>query len=645
LKTSLLVALLLAIAPMAKTAAPPATTQIDWTQSGVNGGIPARSTVYKTLKASDYGNGSSDASSAINSALSSCPDNQVVMLSSGKFKISSTITIPSNVVLRGAGPSDTILDQQLSGLALVRFGTFNVPDIKKSQPIASGSSSGSTSLSFMTSGVKVGDLILVTETNDASYVTMTGNEGDCTWCDGGLGWNGTRLAGQIVQVASVASDKATVSPGMYKTYANAPLATPFTPGCINAGLEDLQLFINNNKVTTNINMAGTAGCWVRNVEGNFAGGDHLQAHWSYRGEIRHCYFHDGWQHTPGQTDDDVFIVDKTSGFLVIDNILIRLHVSIMLNWGAAGNVIAYNFGQGNFDQNSTNALYPYISFHGAHPAFNLVEGNIGQQFYPDATWGSGSNTTILRNWMKGTTQIQNPLSGRGAPSGTPWWACQATRAYQLGFPQRYNQFLANLVGSPDLLAVTKYNDGKNVLPFTEKVVAPQNRSYDAMSYGYTFGYGGLSDSGSGKGSGPEAFDTSVIKKDYVFTKPAPVGINASDIPVSLIFSSKPSWFGNCPWPPLDVSKPTEAKDTNIPAGYRFVNGKDPVPGPTPNPTPTATPTPAPTPTPTPVPTPPLPTPTPTPVPTPNPEPGTDHYSQWLDELADWIKEHPPVPDK
>ena len=53
----------------------------------------------------------------------------------------------------------------------------------------------------------------------------------------------------------------------------------------------------------------------------------------------------------------------------------------------------------------------------------------------------------------------------------------------------------------------------------------------------------------------------------------------------------------------------------------------PTPNPTPSPVPTATPTPAPTV-------------TPTPAPTPTP-PVRETYSQWLDELSRWIREHPP----
>src|ERR1051325_6524701 len=80
---------------------------IDWSQSGVPGGIPNRTTICATIDASTFGNGSSNAVSGIQSALNSCGSGQVVKLSAGTFLISGSLTIPSNVTLRGSGPQST----------------------------------------------------------------------------------------------------------------------------------------------------------------------------------------------------------------------------------------------------------------------------------------------------------------------------------------------------------------------------------------------------------------------------------------------------------------------------------------------------------------------------------------------------------
>src|SRR3989304_5539740 len=92
----MLYVLLLAL-PMAAQAAPPwpgildPSRAIDWSEAGIPGGIQNRTTVCASLNASTYGNGSSDATSAIQAALNSCPAGQVVLLSAGKFRINTSL--------------------------------------------------------------------------------------------------------------------------------------------------------------------------------------------------------------------------------------------------------------------------------------------------------------------------------------------------------------------------------------------------------------------------------------------------------------------------------------------------------------------------------------------------------------------------
>jgi hypothetical protein len=66
-----------------------------------NGGIPIRSTIYKTLSPSG-----DDDTAAIQNALNSCPANQVVQLTAGTFRITGNgISFrKSDCTLRGMGP-------------------------------------------------------------------------------------------------------------------------------------------------------------------------------------------------------------------------------------------------------------------------------------------------------------------------------------------------------------------------------------------------------------------------------------------------------------------------------------------------------------------------------------------------------------
>jgi hypothetical protein len=81
----------------------------DWTQAGIQGGIPSRTTVCAQVSPSNDTTGTTD-TTKINNALHECGSNQVVQLSAGTY-YSTGLTFGSpavnNVTLRGAGPDKT----------------------------------------------------------------------------------------------------------------------------------------------------------------------------------------------------------------------------------------------------------------------------------------------------------------------------------------------------------------------------------------------------------------------------------------------------------------------------------------------------------------------------------------------------------
>src|SRR6266849_2601113 len=65
------------------------------------GGIPNRTTIYKTLSPSG-----GDDTAAIQAAMTGCPPNQVVQLTAGTFKVTGNglSFVSPNCTLRGVGP-------------------------------------------------------------------------------------------------------------------------------------------------------------------------------------------------------------------------------------------------------------------------------------------------------------------------------------------------------------------------------------------------------------------------------------------------------------------------------------------------------------------------------------------------------------
>ncbi len=540
----------------------PASRLITWQGNvGIPGGVPPRLTIYQTLNA-----GATMAQ--IQSALNACTAGQTVKLGAGTFTITGTLVIPSNVTLRGSGRTSTILNLTGSGNEAIRFGTtVNGEYAGTATSITSGYTKGSTSIVVASAaGISVGTLLVIDQLNDAALpVSITGSYGDVTWASRG---SGARAMGQTVEVTGVAGTTITFTPALYWTLSSGltPQAVPYTAGCDHGGVEDLQVYANNSGYLTNFYMGGSKYCWIKNVESNFADRDHVEV-WtgSFRCEVRDSYFHDGYQHTSGTQDNSVFVAGKSSGCLIENNILERMHVGVMLNWGAAGNVIAYNYGLNTYDSTAVNVQMVDFDTHGAHPMFNLYEGNVAGQIRFDVGWGSSSHNTVVRNWLLGDSFIEPPYDARGTLQ-TGHHANQGMRAVTLDAKSSYDNIVGNVVGST-------YGADHDV----RQVVRPTTRTYTTNLYLFSLGYAEVDDTGTDALGSTLPYDTGLFHGNYDYVTAGQVWdgtIADHAIPNSYYLASKPAFFGNLTWPAIDPASPP-ADATVIPAGYRYINGQDP----------------------------------------------------------------------
>jgi len=550
---------------------------IDWSTAGIPGGIPNRTTICSTLT-------SSATSAQINSALAACPNGQVVYLSAGTYTLSSAIQMPSNVTLRGAGADQTILNSTVTSGPDVLMGTGS-PKFSGAVSITGGNTAGSTSITVSSAtGISAGGYLLIDQQNDGTVVSIAGSEGNCTWCDQSQSSTSLYAQGQIAEVTSVNGTTIGISPGLFVSYTLSPVAIPFTASAKYAGVESLQIYANNTHTAgdySNFQMNQCAYCWISGVENNFTDGDHVEISWGYHDQIQNSYFSNAFIHTSGAYDSSIAIYGKTTGTLVQNNILERNHASIMLEWGAAGNVIAYNYMFGNYDWNAQWFTSVGISMHGAHPQFDLFEGNIDIALGFDSVWGSAANITLFRNFVVETgkscvpnTQPQTRATVVCTPMGYPgeipapngWWTPEGVVGLNDSTLSTYFNSVGNIYGSTTAAALYKYDQAsQGLLPFTTMVNAvcgpspcgTNSRDPGAHGYNYTIGYGSSSDTGGSSFDSINAYKTLLIHGDYASVSNSVTwasGITHS-LPASFYLSSEPSWFGAVPWPAIgpDVS--------------------------------------------------------------------------------------------
>ncbi|HVX56544.1 MAG TPA: hypothetical protein VHA37_02325, partial [Candidatus Saccharimonadales bacterium] len=370
--------------------------------------------------------------------------------------------------------------------------------------------------------------------------------------------DGSYARGQIVQVTAVSGNTVSVAPSLYSAYTHDPVAVPFDMAATAAGVEDLQVRANNTGYGANFLLQLCARCWLRGVESNYADGDHVSIQWGFRDEVRDSYFSNAYLHVPGGHDSDLQVALKTSASRIENNIIERTHEAVMLEWGAAGNVIAYNYTMGEFDSEAPNVVIGGIDYHGAHPQFNLLEGNVLTAIYADSVWGSSSHTTAFRNWIVGTNRICPPLHGRGEiPCGGPeaHYGFQAARAVQLAYTSSHNYMIGNVIGSRQMQALQGYSQPLRQVPMLEY---PQKRPYDQDAVGITIGYGSANDDASGDGCGggkPPCHAANTSQTDVFHGNFNHAGGSLAwlatlprALPASFYLEARPAWWHAVPYP-------------------------------------------------------------------------------------------------
>lgn len=394
-----------------------------WQSAGVPGGIPTRSTIYTTITSTGD---STDRSSTINTALTDCPADQVVLLGPGNFVCNSTILLTlssgvSNVTLRGSlnpdgSPASTIDTRTSVGISLGNNYEYNWPSGGAVATVASLTKGATTITVADSSPFSSGQLIRIALANDGT-VPIFGT------------YSNQWLRAQVAKIADsggVPNSTTLVldSPGLHGDYTGASSVristSQFkTPG---NGVENLIVTGANSGAVTSfgIQIDTAYGCWVYNCKSMGASSYPVIVQNSFRCEVRQtwCDFTDGSSSSVGM------LVSQSASILGINNVIYDSAFGFYQQQLCSGNVFAYNViikPGGNATTNSN---------HGPWSQFTLFEGNIGGAYQNDGYFGGTGYDTIFRNWWMGT-----PIG-----TGTPGFTAAANRL------SYYENFVGNVLG-------------------------------------------------------------------------------------------------------------------------------------------------------------------------------------------------------
>jgi hypothetical protein len=215
--------------------------------------------------------------------------------------------------------------------------------------------------------------------------------------------------------------------------------------------------------------------------------------------------------------------------------------------GMSGSVCAYNY-MTNL-QSQSGYMTAGLLLHGGNPNMNLFEGNHAPNCGMNNTWGGSAYNTAFRNCFVGVSDSAIASSGN-------------QQAVEISATNRHMNIVGNVLGTKGVN--TWYED------------TPSSGCHDTRRVYYV----GFWIPGGGCSGVYDPLTYSTLFRacnwDSATTTNNGIvsgGFQPSALPPSYYLNSKPSYFGSLAWPPIDPANPTYSSSrTNIPAGYRFIDG-------------------------------------------------------------------------
>jgi Pectate lyase superfamily protein len=526
----------------------PAERRTTW-NPGIPGGIPVRTTLCASLDANAFGNGARDASGEIQAALEACPVGQVVRLSAGVFRVDRTIFIRKGVVLRGAGPTATQLRMTsgYTGGPIVLIGV-QYPGIASSTNLTSNAVKGARSVTVAsTAGLAVGDIVVVDELTDTSYVQWNAKGSPPGSESRGWFTRFDRPVAQAMEIESISGQTVGFTTPFhigFDTAHTAQLARFNEPAVKHAGLEDLRVYGGG---ASNITLSLAAYSWIKNVESEHSLGSSVGLSVAFRCVVRDSYFHHSPNLYPGGGAYGLSVSSGSADNLVENNIFWHFNKVMVMQASGGGNVIGYNYFEDGFIGSTPRDYTDWMEtgMNAAHmtcPHFELFEGNQAFNIDADADWGNSVYITYFRNHATAKRRSFADVDNRraiGLEKGAWWYT-----------------FIGNVLSTPDAspAPLSGFTYENNERPWRGDPAPMWRLGYDTTNWD----------------APADAKVLSTVIRDGNFdfvTNEVRWDRNPQPLPDSLYLTAKPAFFGESRWPWVDATG--AVKLHTLPARARF----------------------------------------------------------------------------
>ncbi|MGH1338460.1 MAG: T9SS type A sorting domain-containing protein [Aureispira sp.] len=414
----LLLLLIMAVSPYKSTAQTLSSQRaVDWTQAGLRSDSMPIVPIYTAQQIGLINDGVTPNDSILANFISSIlVPGMGIELANGTYKFEQTIDLPSNSILRGKGADSTLLLFDLGG-------NGNGIEIAGSRGTDSSvlllpAVRGSRLLTFWDStAVQAGDWIQLQQ-DDQDLITSS--------------WSALQT-GQIVKIDSVKGRQVWLNSPLRMDYDTTRLAAArVLHPQKNSGIECLKIKRLDDTApqkSNNILFRYAVNCWIKGVESENCTFAHVRADFSSNIYIAQSYFHHAFSYGGNGRAYGVVFEYATGECLAENNIFEHLRHSVLLQAGANGNVIAYNYSFDPFwSSNPSNSAGDMV-LHGNYVYANLFEQNICQNIVIDNSHGgNGPHNTFFRNraqlfgifFSDATSPNQNFIANEVTNTGFPY---------------------------------------------------------------------------------------------------------------------------------------------------------------------------------------------------------------------------------
>ncbi len=368
----------------------PDSARARWAQAGLRGPVTNFTNVLNVKNYGAKGNGTTDDTSAINSAISKAPSGSVIYLPAGTYRLTKRIYLKSNMILRGDGSALTSLIFEGSNTydRCIGLACWDSDQPTTYVTPTAGMEKGSAVVTVSSvAGFQAGDIIEIEEDNDPAWGFTES-------------WQ-ARLAGQLNRVVAVDAANSRLTLGHHLRHTFTAVRRPRLRRLVtisNAGVENMYVRRKDAVTGYTIEMKFAVRCWVRNVESYMAYSAHVWMDRSFECEVRENYFHDAFVFGGGGQGYGVCSGKHTSDCLIENNVFYHLRHSMIVGSGANGNVYGYNYSSARALDPEHGTPQPDISVHGNYVFMNLFEGNVLEDAdVPDWYAPAGPGNTLFRN--------------------------------------------------------------------------------------------------------------------------------------------------------------------------------------------------------------------------------------------------------